>query len=92
MPVPRKVIHVVAAAQQTLGERAVGDDDSVVSLGVGHVLAIGLAIQEAVLNLVRQNRRAEMTFGGCPLLGGEVAHTDVVDESLGPQSTHPVHL
>ena len=100
-----RVVEVVATAQQTLGQRAVGDDQPIVVLGVGHQLAVGLAHRQAVLHLVGQHGRSEQPFGGAPPQQVEVADPDVAHEpdllqpahaphggAVGHKRVRPVHL
>ena len=53
------VAGVVLGGEEPLGERAVGDDQPVIACGERHEIAVGLALGEAVLDLVGDDGRPE---------------------------------
>ena len=55
----RAVVHAVPAAEQALGQRAVGDDDPVLALGERHQVLQRAGVGQRELHLVADHRPAE---------------------------------
>ena len=87
----REVGRVVPTAEHALLEWAVRDDDTIVGLGVRDIGDIGFALEQAEVHLVREDRAPELTLGGTPAIGREVAHPDVVHRSCILEPTHALH-
>ena len=90
-PVRRAVDGVVLAGEQALRERAVGDDDPAVRLGVRHQVAFWPAVGEAVPDLVAQHPGAERVFGRDPAAQRVVADAHLVDQPCPLQRAHAAH-
>lgn len=90
-PVGRAVEPVVPARQQPLAERAVGDDQPPVPLGVGNQVFVGLPRDEAVAHLVAQHPGAECVLGLPPAAQRVVADPDLADQARALQCAHAAH-
>ena len=83
--------RVVAARQEALGERAVGDDHAAVSLRPQDQLALGAAREERVLDLVEEHAPAELLLGPLPASEVEVAHAHLGHHAGVHQFAQPAH-
>ena len=90
-PVGGQVVAVVAPGQQPLGQRAVGDDHAVLGLGVRQQVTLGGPLDEAVLDLVAEDRAAERGLRGPPAVQRVVAHPHLADQPDPLQGPHPAH-
>ena len=82
---------MVAPGQQPLGQRAPRDDHAVLGLRVGQQVTLGCPLDEAVLDLVAEDRGAQRGLRGPPAVQRVVAHPHLADQPDPLQGAHPAH-
>ena len=81
----------VAAGEEALGERAVGDHNTAVLLRVRNQVAFGATVDQAVTNLVREHRPTERGFGSSPARKRVVADANLADKAYVLKCAHAAH-
>jgi hypothetical protein len=90
-PVGGPVGPVVAAGQQALRQRAVGDHDPAGPGGERQQVLLGRAISEAVADLVAQHPAAQRLLGAPPARQRVVTDADLPDQPDTLQRAHAPH-
>jgi hypothetical protein len=89
--VARAAVPVVAAGEQPLGERAVGDHDVAGRGGERQQVPLRGPVHEVVADLVAQHAAAQRLLGGAPAVQRVVADADLGDQPDPLQRAHAAH-